>query len=257
MDLGARLKGRHVLVTGASGGLGEHFARLCARSGAAVTVGARRRERLDALVRDLEAAGAPHARAIDLDVSDEASVEAGFAAALGDGAPPLDVVVNNAGVAGTSHAIDTAADEFDRIIATNLRGVWLMSGAAARRWRDTKRPGVIVNIASILGHRVVGGTAPYVVSKAGVVQMTEVLALEWARFNIRVNALCPGYIETDINKGFSETEAGQQMIRRIPMRRLGKPDELDGAFLLLATDASAWMTGSSIAVDGGHLVSSL
>ncbi len=257
MDLGARLKGRHVLVTGASGGLGEHFARLCAGCGASVTVGARRRERLDALVEDLRSAGAAHARAVDLDVADEGSVQAAFAAALADGAPALDVVVNNAGIAGTGAAIETATEEFDRIIATNLRGVWLMSGAAARLWREAKRGGVIVNIASILGHRVVGGTAPYVVSKAGVVQMTEVLALEWARFGIRINSLCPGYIATDINASYFESEAGQQMVRRIPMRRLGNPQDLDGAFLLLATDASAWMTGTSVVVDGGHLVSSL
>jgi NAD(P)-dependent dehydrogenase (short-subunit alcohol dehydrogenase family) len=256
MDLGARLKNRHVLITGASGGLGEHFARLCARCGAAVTVTARRRGRLDALVRDLETSGAAHARAVDLDVSDEGSVARGLAAAL-ENAPPLDVLVNNAGIAGTGPSIDTPIDEFDRIIATNLRGVWMMSGAAARRWRDAGQGGTIVNIASILGHRVVGGTAPYVVSKAGVVQMTEVLALEWARFGIRINALCPGYIATDINASFFDSEAGQQMIRRIPMRRLGRPHDLDGPFLLLATDASAWMTGTSVAVDGGHLVSSL
>jgi NAD(P)-dependent dehydrogenase (short-subunit alcohol dehydrogenase family) len=257
MDLGARLRGRHVLVTGASGGLGEHFARLCASCGAAVTIAARRRERLEALVGDLRAAGAPHARAVDLDVADEGSVAAALEAALAEGAPALDVLVNNAGIAGTGAAIDTPAEDFDRVIATNLRGVWLMAGAAARLWRDAKRGGSIVNIASILGHRVVGGTAPYVVSKAGVVQMTEVLALEWARYGIRVNALCPGYIATDINASFFESEPGQQMIRRIPTRRLGRPEDLDGAFLLLATDASAWMTGTSVVVDGGHLVSSL
>jgi NAD(P)-dependent dehydrogenase (short-subunit alcohol dehydrogenase family) len=160
---------------------------------------------------------------VDLDVADEASVERAFAAAHGDGAPPLDVVVNNAGIASTGPAIDMSLQDFDQVIATNLRGVWLLSTAAARRWRDAKRGGVIVNIASILGLRVVGGTAPYVVSKAGVVQMTEVLALEWARFGIRVNALCPGYIATDINAAFFESEPGQQMIRRIPMRRLGSP----------------------------------
>jgi NAD(P)-dependent dehydrogenase (short-subunit alcohol dehydrogenase family) len=147
--------------------------------------------------------------------------------------------------------------DFDQVIATNLRGVWLLSTVAARQWRDAKRGGIIVNIASILGLRVVGGTAPYVVSKAGVVQMTEVLALEWARFGIRVNALCPGYIATDINAAFFESDPGQQMIRRIPMRRLGQPEDLDGAFLLLATDASAWMTGTAVPVDGGHLVSSV
>ncbi|WP_046864388.1 SDR family NAD(P)-dependent oxidoreductase [Microvirga massiliensis] len=255
MDLGARLKGKHVLVTGASGGLGEHFARLSARCGATVTVAARRREKLEALVLDLRACGAAEAHAVELDVSDEASVEAAFAA-LKDG-PPLDVVVNNAGIAGTGPSIDTQTAEFDRIIGTNLRGVWLMSVAAARQWRDAKHPGVILNIASIVGLRVIGGTAPYVVSKAGVVQMTEVLALEWARFGIRVNALAPGYIVTDINADFFATEPGLQMIRRIPMRRLGQPEDLDGPFLLLATDASAWMTGATIPVDGGHLVSAL
>ena len=257
MDLGAGLRGRHVLVTGASGGLGEHFARLCARCGAAVTVGARRRERLDALVSELRAAGAPHARAVDLDVADEASVAAAFAAALEEGAPPLDVLVNNAGIAGTGSPIETSSEEFDRILATNLRGVWLVSQAAARVWRDGKRPGAIVNIASILGERVVGGTAPYVISKAGVIQATKVLALEWARFGIRVNALAPGYIATDINREFFESEPGQQMIRRIPMRRLGRPEDLDAPFLLLAGEGSAWMTGSVLSVDGGHLVSSL
>jgi NAD(P)-dependent dehydrogenase (short-subunit alcohol dehydrogenase family) len=253
MDLGMRLKGRHVLVTGASGGLGEHFARLCAACGAAVTVGSRRVDKLDDLVEELTAAGAVEARAVALDVADEASVEAAFASL----SRPLDVLVNNAGVAGGGAAMDTPADEFDRIIGTNLRGVWLMSTTAGRLWRADKRPGVIVNIASILGFRVAAGTAPYVVSKAGVVQMTEALALEWAKHGIRVNALAPGYIATDINASFFETEQGQAMIKRIPMRRLGKPEELDGAFLLLATDASTWMTGSTIAVDGGHLVSTL
>ncbi|HEX2136483.1 MAG TPA: SDR family oxidoreductase [Microvirga sp.] len=254
MDLGAQLRGRHVLVTGASGGLGEHFARLCAGCGAAVTVAARRRGKLERLVAELRAGGAPQAYAVELDVADESSVRDAFAALEG---PPLDVLVNNAGIAGGGAAIDTPTEEFDRIVATNLRGVWLMAVAAAQRWRDAQRPGVIVNIASILGLRVVGGTAPYVISKAGVVQMTEVLALEWARFGIRVNALAPGYIATDINAAFFESEPGQQMIRRIPMRRLGKPEDLDGAFLLLASDASSWMTGSTLAVDGGHLVSSL
>jgi NAD(P)-dependent dehydrogenase (short-subunit alcohol dehydrogenase family) len=253
MDLGSRLKGRHLLVTGASGGLGEHFARLCARCGAAVTVAARRVDKLQALMEDLRSAGAEEVRAIALDVAEEASVETAFAGLD----RPLDVLVNNAGIAGNGPAIDTPVEEFDRIIATNLRGVWLMSTVAARRWRDAGRTGTIVNIASVLGFRVAAGTAPYVVSKAGVVQMTKVLALEWARHGIRVNALAPGYIATDINADFFGSEQGQAMIKRIPMRRLGHPEDLDGAFLLLATDASAWMTGSAITVDGGHLVSSL
>jgi NAD(P)-dependent dehydrogenase (short-subunit alcohol dehydrogenase family) len=254
MDLGAAIRSRHVLVTGASSGLGEHFARLCARNGAAVTVAARRRDRLARLVEELEDEGAARARALDLDVAEEASVAALFEALADD---PLDVLVNNAGIAGGGAAMDTSLDAFDRIVATNLRGVWLTSTHAARAWRDLKRPGTIVNIASILGLRVSGGVAPYAISKAGVVQMTEVLALEWARHGIRVNALAPGYIATDINADFFASPAGEAMIKRIPMRRLGLPADLDAAFLLLATDASAWMTGAVLPVDGGHLVSGL
>lgn len=253
MDLGSRLRGRHVLVTGASGGLGAHFARVCAGCGAAVTVAARRRERLEALVAELREAGAARAEAVALDVADAASVEQAFAGLHA----PLDVVVNNAGIADAGAAIDLDLEAFDRVIATNLRGVWSVSTEAARRWRDAKREGVILNVASILGFRVAGGVAPYAVSKAGVVQMTQALALEWARYGIRVNALAPGYIGTDINAGFFESEAGQAMLKRVPMRRLGRPEELDGAFLLLATDASSWMTGSTVTVDGGHRVSSL
>ncbi|KMO12032.1 SDR family NAD(P)-dependent oxidoreductase [Methylobacterium platani] len=253
MDLAAGLKGRHVLVTGASGGLGDHFARLCAGCGAAVTVAARRKEKLDALVRDLTAAGAPEARAVSLDVADPDSIAAAFA---GLHALP-DVVVNNAGIAEGGAAIDVDLATFDRVIDTNLRGVWAMSTTAARAWREAGRGGVIVNVASILGLRVTGGVGPYTVSKAGVVQMTQALGLEWARYGIRVNALAPGYIGTDINREFFETPPGQAMLKRIPMRRLGRPEDLDGAFLLLAGDASGWMTGATIPVDGGHLVSGL
>lgn len=243
-----------MLVTGASSGLGEHFAKVCARNGAAVTVAARRRDRLARLVGELEALGAARARALDLDVADEASVAALFAALADD---PLDVLVNNAGIAGGGSALDTSTDEFDRIIATNLRGVWLMATHAARAWRAASRPGTIVNIASILGLRVAGGVGAYAVSKAGVVQMTEALALEWARHGIRINALAPGYIATEINADFFASPAGEAMIKRIPLRRLGQPGDLDAAFLLLATDASGWMTGAVLPVDGGHLVSGL
>ena len=194
--------------------------------------------------------------AVDLDVADESSVSRALAAAEA-AIGPLDVLVNNAGIADGGASLDTAPEAFDRVVATNLRGVWLMSVAAAERWRQAKRGGAIVNIASILGFRVSGGTAAYAVSKAGVVQMTKGHALEWARYGIRVNALAPGYIATDINAGFFTTEHGQAMLKRIPMRRLGQPEDLDGAFLLLCSDASRWMTGATIPVDGGHLVSTL
>ena len=252
MDLAATLRNRRVLVTGASSGLGEHFARLLARCGARVVVGARRRERLDRLVDELGELGAPEAKAVDLDVADEGSVER----ALVD-AGPLDVLVNNAGTTDGRRALDVSTDLYDQVMDTNLRGVWLLSVAAAREWQTTGRPGTIVNIASILGIRTGAAVPVYAASKAAVIQLTSTLALEWARHGIRVNALAPGYIATEMNADFFETEAGQAMVRRIPMRRLGQASDLDGAFLLLASDASSWMTGSCIAVDGGHLVSGL
>ena len=165
------------------------------------------------------------------------------------------MLVNNAGVAAEEPAIDVDAAIFDRVLDTNLRGPWLLSVAAARAWREAGRPGVIVNIASILGLDVGKGVGPYAVSKAGVVQMTKIMALQWARHGVRVNALCP--IGTDINAAFFASEPGQRMVHRIPMRRLGAPGISYGAFLLLSSDASSWMTGSVLAVDGGHLVTGL
>lgn len=255
MDLGAMLRGRHVLITGASSGLGRHFAELCARHGALVTVGARRRDRLERLVEELLRLGAEGSMAVDLDVGDAASVA--NALRVAESAGPLDVVVNNAGISEGRPALDVAEELYDAVVDTNLKGVWLVSTAAARAWRDGGRGGAIVNIASILGIGVTGAVSVYAATKAAVIQMTAAHALEWARYGIRVNALAPGYIATEMNEEFFETEPGLAMIRRIPARRLGKPEDLDGAFLLLATDASSWMTGTCITVDGGHLVSAL
>lgn len=255
MDLGELLRGRHVLVTGASSGLGQHFAQLCASHGAIVTVAARRRDRLEALVGKLLDLGAEGAQAMDLDVADTASVARAIEEA--SAASPLDVVVNNAGVTDNRPALDIDEALYDSVVDTNVKGVWAVSTAAARAWRASGRPGAIVNIASILGRRVAGAVSIYATTKAAVVQMTAAHALEWARYGIRVNALAPGYISTEINDEFFESEPGQALIKRIPMRRLGRLDDLDGPFLLLATDASRWMTGSCVAVDGGHLVSGL
>ena len=170
---------------------------------------------------------------------------------------PVTIVINNAGVTATRAAIEVDEKTWDQVIDTNLKGVWLTAQAAARRMIKNGTGGSIVNIASILGLRVAGGVAPYAVSKAGVVQMTKSLALEWARHKIRVNALAPGYIETELNDAFFTSEAGMALVKRIPQRRLGLAKELDGPLLLLASDASTYMTGSVVAVDGGHLVSSL
>ena len=148
-------------------------------------------------------------------------------------------------------------EDWDSVVNTNLRGAWLVAQGAAKRWVANKRPGVIVNIASILGLRTIGQVAPYNASKAGLIHLTRALAMEWARHNIRVNAICPGYIETEMNGDFWKTPGGQRLIERIPQRRIGQPGHLDGALLLLASEAGTFMTGSVLTVDGGHTVNSL
>lgn len=245
-----KLAGRRALVTGASSGLGRHFARVLAAAGAAVTVGARRVERLEDLAQEIAAAGGT-AQTVALDVTDAASVAAAIA---GDA---FDIVINNAGVTLDGPALKTAEADWARVIDTDLTGVFRVAQGAARAMVDAGAGGSIVNIASILGLRVAGNLSAYATAKAGVVQMTKSLALEWARHGIRVNALCPGYIETDLNRDFFASEAGRALIKRVPQRRLGRMSDLDGPLLLLASDDSAFMTGTEIVVDGGHLVSSL
>jgi NAD(P)-dependent dehydrogenase (short-subunit alcohol dehydrogenase family) len=253
------LSERHALVTGASSGLGRHFAGVLAAAGARVTVAARREAALAQTVEAIRTSGA-QAQSVRMDVTDTGSVEQAFTAAEAQFGP-VGILINNAGVTMTRAALDVAEPDWSSIIDTNLKGAWIVAQHAARRMihhdLGAKGGGSIVNIASILGLRVAGGVSPYAISKAGVVQMTKVLALEWARHGIRVNALAPGYIETDLNDAFFGSDAGKALIRRIPQRRLGEARELDGPLLLLASDAGSYMTGSIIAVDGGHLVSSL
>jgi NAD(P)-dependent dehydrogenase (short-subunit alcohol dehydrogenase family) len=249
------LSARHALVTGASSGLGRHFADVLAAAGARISVAARRETALAETVETIRGSGA-QAHSVRMDVTDAGSVEQAFAAAEAQFGPVC-ILINNAGVTGTHAALDMTDSDWSSVIDTNLKGTWLVAQHAARRMILHGERGSIVNIASILGLRVAGGVAPYAISKAGVVQMTKVLALEWARHGIRVNALAPGYIETDLNDTFFASDAGKALIRRIPQRRLGEARELDGALLLLASDAGSYMTGSVIAVDGGHLVSGL
>src|SRR5262245_13068056 len=245
------LSGKTALVTGASSGLGVHFAKCLAAAGASVVLAARRADRLESLQAELIKSGAT-AKSVALDVQSGESI----ASAL-EAAGPIDIVVNNAGISIVKPALDMPEKDWDAVVDTNLRGAWLVAQGVAKRWVADKRPGTIVNIGSILGLRTIGQVAPYNASKAGLIHLTQVLAMEWARYRIRVNAICPGYIETEMNSAFCKTPAGLRLIERIPQRRIGLPEHLDGALLLLASDAGSFMTGSVITVDGGHTVSSL
>lgn len=244
------LAGKRALVTGASSGLGVHFARLLAAQGVSVTAAARRLDRVEALCAEIRTAGG-QAEPLQMDVADPASVAQAMAGRV------FDLVVNNAGTTLSASAFDHDASAIDGIIDTNLKGAFHVARIAAEGMRVAGTGGSIVNVASILGLRVAGHVSAYAASKAGILHLTKALALEWARYGIRVNALCPGYIETELNRDFFATEAGQALIRRVPQRRLGQPADLDGPLLLLLSDLGRFMTGTEIVADGGHLVSSL
>jgi NAD(P)-dependent dehydrogenase (short-subunit alcohol dehydrogenase family) len=249
------LAGRHALVTGANGSLGSHFARTLARAGADVALTARRVDALDPLVDEIAKLGR-RAVPLALDVTDAASVAQAFAhAAQALGA--ITIVVNNAGVAITKPLLDHTEDDWLTVIDVNLNGAWRVAQAAARHMVAHGSGGSIVNVASILGLRVAAQVPSYAASKAALIQLTKAMAVELARHRIRVNALAPGYIETALNRDFFASDAGKAMIKRVPQRRIGTPDQLDGALLLLASDAGSYMTGSVVTVDGGHVVGSL
>lgn len=250
------LAGRTVLVTGASSGIGAHLALVAARAGARVVLAARRIERLKQIVKDIESNGG-QALSVLLDVTDRATVEAAFDAAEAHFGV-VDVVLNNAGIGNGQRPLDISEDDWRAMLSTNLDGVWRVAQVAAQRLVKAECSGCIINIASTLGLRVGNGYSHYCAAKAGVVQLTKSLALELARYKIRVNSIAPGYFKTEMNDAFFDSGTGETYIRDVvPMRRLGRLEELEGPFLLLASDAGSYMTGAELAVDGGHLVSSL
>jgi len=253
---GFSLIGKTVLVTGASSGIGAHLARVASGAGARVVLGARRAERLQQLAEEIRQTGG-EAMAVALDVTDRDSVEAAFDAAQA-AFGVVDVVLNNAGIGNGQRVLEISEADWRAMLSTNLDGVWRVAQCAAQRLAKAQRPGSIVNIASMLGLRVGTGYSHYCAAKAGVVQLSKSLALELARYQIRVNAIAPGYFKTEMNDEYFDSEKGQAYIRdTVPMRRLGSLQELEGPFLLLASEAGAFMTGAVLAVDGGHLVGSL
>ena len=241
------LTGHTALVTGASSGLGARFARVLAANGARVVIAARRADKLAALKADFDAdGGSVHAVALDVNAIEQIPsfydqlAEAGFLP---------DILVNNAGVNITKPATEITPEDYQAVLSTNLQAPFFLATDLARRHISAKTPARIINIASVAGMRVLPGVAPYCMSKSGMLMMTRSLAREWARFEINVNRICPGYIETEINDYWWQSEGGQKQIQSFPRRRLAGQEDLDGALLLLAGPQGAGMTGTSITVD--------
>ncbi len=256
MDL-FRLDGKTVAVTGASSGFGHHFAGVLAAAGAHVVLGARRTEKIEARAEELRAAGGS-AEALTLDVNDRASLEAFLGGAF-EARGSLDVLINNAGVeAGAKTYLMIDEEDWDHVLDTNVKSAWLASKLYSERViASTQAAGNIINIASITAFRTIKGQFPYAVSKAALVQATKVMALEGAKSGIRVNALAPGYVHTDVSRVLLDSPRSDSFVKGIPMRRYGEFEDLDGPLLLLASDASRYMTGSVLVVDGGHICAEL
>jgi NAD(P)-dependent dehydrogenase (short-subunit alcohol dehydrogenase family) len=241
-----------ILITGASQGLGRQFARLLAAHGAAVILAARQTGKLKSLEEEIRGNGG-RAAAVQMDVTDTASIGKAIDSAevaLG----PVSVLINNAGIAVEKLAVNQTEADWDSVINANLKGAYFAATEIARRMIARKQQGNIINIASVLGLGVTKFLSPYTVSKAGIIQATRSLALELAANRIRVNALAPGYIDTEMNHEFWSTPSGEKLAKRIPQRRVGAESDLDGAIMLLASSASRYMTGSVITVDGGYLL---
>ncbi len=251
------LSGRVAMVTGASSGLGAQFARTLARAGAGVVLAARRVERLKSLRAEIEAEGGD-AHVVELDVTDPGSIRAAVAHAETE-MGTLDILVNNSGVSTTSKLVDVTPDDYDYVMDTNTRGAFFVAQEVGKRMIARSRgaaPGTftggrIVNVASMAALRVLGQIGVYSMSKAAVVHMTRAMALEWGRYGINVNALCPGYIDTELNHHHWQTEAGQKLVAMLPRKRVGQPQDLDAVLVMLCANESHFVNGAVIAADDG------
>ncbi|MBU1286697.1 MAG: SDR family oxidoreductase [Alphaproteobacteria bacterium] len=247
------LANRTALVTGASSGLGRHFAGVLADAGAHVVLAARRVDRLEEVAADIEKRGGK-AMVVAMDVTSDKSIVDAYAAIDETLGRPCDLIVNNSGMSREGWFREMAEDDWNAVIDTNLTGVWRVAKHGSNAMVAAGAKGSIINIASITAQQPQMMTTAYCVSKAGVDHMTRQMAVEMARFGVRVNAISPGYFKTEINDEYLDSDAGDAMRKRVPMRRFGEYRELDGALLLLASDAGSFMTGSTIVVDGGHLL---
>ena len=251
------LSGRVAFVTGASSGLGAQFARTLSQAGAAVVLAARRVERLKTLRAEIEAAGGD-AHVVELDVTEPGSIAAAVAHAETE-MGTIDILVNNSGVSTTQKLVDVTPEDYDFVMDTNTRGAFFVAQAVGRRMIARAKgaaPGTfiggrIVNVASMAGLRVLGQIGVYAMSKAAVIHMTKAMALEWGRYGINVNALCPGYIDTEINHHHWQTEAGQKLVNMLPRKRVGHPQDLDAVLMMLCSNQSHFVNGAVIAADDG------
>ncbi|MDB5798060.1 MAG: family oxidoreductase [Paucimonas sp.] len=254
MGIEVNFEGKIALVTGASSGLGERFARVLAQAGAQVVLAARRTERLKELRAEIESNGGA-AHVVSLDVTDYGSIKSAIAHAETE-AGPIDILVNNSGVSDTRRLIDVTPEDYAFVMDTNLRGAFFVAQEVAKRMiqrakGEPNKQHRIINIASVAGLKVLPQIGIYCMSKAAAVHMTRAMAVEWGRFGINTNAICPGYIETEINREHFSTEQGQQLISMLPRKRLGKPEDLDGLLLLLAGDESHFINGAIMTADDG------
>jgi len=248
------LKEKVALVTGASSGLGSRFAQVLAANGALTVLAARRVERLKDLRAEIEAAGGA-AHVVALDVTDQDSIREAVDRTERE-VGPIDILVNNSGVSTTQRLVDVTPVDFDYVLNTNLKGAFFVANEVARRMIVRAKGqadfrGRIVNIASVAGLQVLPQIGVYCISKAAVIQMTKAQALEWGRYGINVNALCPGYIRTEINDAHWDTEAGHKLMQMLPRKRVGRPEDLDGALLLLVADESQFINGAVLTADDG------